>query len=85
MKKNIKWHETCKCKWIIDATVCNNQQRWNEYKWRSTSKELNYKRICDKWFIWAPSNCECDKSCDVGEYLAYKKCKFKKILIDINW
>ena len=31
-----------------------------------------------------PSNCECDKSCDVGEHLAYKKCKFKKILIDIN-
>ena len=25
--------------------------------------------------------CECDKSCDVGEYLDYKKCKCKKRLV----
>ena len=31
-----------------------------------------------------PSNCECecDKSCDVGEYLEYKNCKCKKRIID---
>ena len=31
---------------------------------------------CDKGFIWNPSNCECecDKSCDVGEYLDYENC-----------
>ena len=30
--------------------------------------------MCDKGFIWSPSNCdcECDKSCDVGEYLDYE-------------
>ena len=30
--------------------------------------------MCDKGFIWNPSNCEygCDKACDVGEYLDYK-------------
>ena len=35
------------------------------------------KGICDKGFIWNPSNCECDcdKSSDVGEYLDYKSCK----------
>ena len=29
------------------------------------------KGMCDKGFIWNPRNCEyeCDKSCDVGEYL----------------
>ena len=29
--------------------------------------------MCDKGFIWNPSNCECecDKACDVGEYLDY--------------
>ena len=26
--------------------------------------------------------CECDKSCDVGEYLDYKHCKCRKRLID---
>ena len=34
----------------------------------------------DKGSIWNPSNCECecDKSCDIGEYLDYKNCKCKK-------
>ena len=42
------------------------------------------KEICDKGFIWNPSNCECecDKSYDVGEYLNYKNCKCKKRLAD---
>ena len=31
-----------------------------------------------------PSNCkcECDKSCDIGEYLDYENCKCRKRLID---
>ena len=29
--------------------------------------------MCVKGFIWNPSNCECecDKACDIGEYLEY--------------
>ena len=36
--------------------------------------------MCDKGFIWNPSNCECecDKSRDIREYLDYKNCKCKK-------
>ena len=30
----IKWHETCKCKCRLDASFCNNKQRWNEDKCR---------------------------------------------------
>ena len=35
-------------------------------------------------FIWNPSicECECDKSCDVGEYLDYENCKCRKRLVD---
>ena len=42
------------------------------------------KGVCDKKYIWNPSNCECDcdKSCDVGEYLDYKNCKCRKKLAD---
>ena len=31
-----------------------------------------------------PSNCECecDKSCDVGQYLDYENCKYKKKIVD---
>ena len=40
--------------------------------------------ICNKWFIWNPSSCECecDKSCGVAEYLDYANCKCRKRLID---
>ena len=40
--------------------------------------------MCDKGFIWNPSNCECEchKSCDVGVYLDYKNCKYRKRIID---
>ena len=69
-----KWYETCKCKCRLNASVCNNKQRWNNYKFRSKCKELIGKGMCDKGFIWNPSNCECecDKLCDVGKYLDYK-------------
>ena len=42
------------------------------------------KGLCDKGYIWNPSNCECecDKSCDVGEYLDYENCKCRNKLAD---
>ena len=75
--RHIKWHETCKCKCRLDASVCNNKQRWNNDKCRCECKELIDKGVCDKGYAWNPSNCEyeCDKSCDVGEYLDYENCK----------
>ena len=38
---------------------------------RCEGKELIDKALWDKGFIWNPSNCECecDKACNVGEYL----------------
>ena len=40
--------------------------------------------MCNKGFIWTPSNyeCECDKACDVGEYLDYENCKCRKKLVN---
>ena len=32
--------------------------------------------------ILDPSDCECDKLCDVGEYLDYRNCKCRKKLVD---
>ena len=42
------------------------------------------KNICNKGFIWILSNCECkcDKLCDVGKYLDYANCKYRKRLSD---
>ena len=81
--RHIKWHETCKCKCRLDASVCNDKQRWNDDKCRCECKELIDKGVCDRGYIWNPSNCECecDKSCDVGGYLDYKNCKCRKKLV----
>ena len=27
--RHIEWHKTCKCKSRLNASVCNNKQRWN--------------------------------------------------------
>ena len=80
--RHIEWHKTCKCKCRLDASVCNNKQRWND-KCRCECKELIDKETCDKGFISNPSNCECEcnKSCDVGEYLDHKNCKFRNKVI----
>ena len=82
--RHIKWHETCKCKRRLDASVYNNKQRLNDDKCRCECKELTDKGICDKGSIWNPSNCECesDKSCDVVEYLDFENCKCRNKLID---
>ena len=78
--RHIEWHKTCKCKCRLDTSVCNNKQRWNEDKCRCKYKELINKGISDKGFIWNPINCECecDKSCGMGEYLDLKNCKCRQ-------
>ena len=80
--RHIEWHEMWKCKCRLDASACNNKQRWNEDKCRCECKELIDKGLCDKGFIWNPSECECNKSCDVAEYLDYENCQCRKKLVD---
>ena len=82
--RQIEWHETCKCKCRLDASVCNNKQRWNEDKCRYECKELIDKGICNKEFIWNPSDsdCEYDKLCDTTQYLDFKNCKCWKKIVD---
>ena len=54
--RQIKWHKTYKCKCRLDASICNNKERWNDEKCRCECKELIDKRVWDKEFIWNPSN-----------------------------
>ena len=84
MKRDIKPHETCNCICRLDGSICNSKQRWNEDKCRCECKELIDKGVCSKGVIQIPSNSEseCDKSCDIGEYLDYSNCKCRKKLAD---
>ena len=36
--RHVSWHETCRCKCRLDASVCNNKQRWNNGKCRCECK-----------------------------------------------
>ena len=48
------------------------------------AKRLIDKGVCNKEFIWNPSNCECecDKSWDIRENLDYSNWKRRKRLVD---
>ena len=71
--RHIEWHQTCKCKRRLDASVRNNKQRWNKDKCRCECKELIDKGLCNKGYFFNLSHCECecDKSCGISEYLDY--------------
>ena len=43
--RQIKWHETGRCKCRLDANVCNSKQRWNDDKCRYEYRELIDKRV----------------------------------------
>ena len=81
--KSIKSHETCKCICGVNKIIRNSKQRWNKDKCRCECIELIDKGVCDKGFIFNPSNrkCECDKSCNTSQYLDYSDCKSKKKII----
>ena len=83
--RHIKWHESCKRICRLDKIICNSKQRWNEDECRCECKELIDKGLCDKGFIFNPSNseCECDKSCSISEYLDHSNCKCRKKLVDL--
>ena len=55
-------------------------ENWNKDKCRCQCKELVDKQKCNKGFIWNPSNFnyECNKSCNISEYLGCKNCKCRK-------
>ena len=67
------------------VTICKDGMKTNANvnEDKCECKELIDKGICDKGYIWNPSSCEweCDKSCDVVEYLDYKDCKCKKRIL----
>ena len=69
--RSIKLHETCKCICWLNKTICNNKQRWNKDQCRCGCKELIDKDLCDKRYIFNPSN---------FQYLDHLDYKCKKII-----
>ena len=55
--RHIELHETCKYECTLDASICNNKQRWNDDKCRRECKELINKGVCDEGFLLNPRKC----------------------------
>ena len=80
----VLWHESCKCVCILNSSVCNNKQIWNDDTCRCDCNEDFTDIIsCDKGYTWNPSTCECqcDTWCKQGQYLDHKNCICKNKLI----
>ena len=77
-------HKSCTCICRLTSSIWNSWQVWNKDCGRCVCKELVDKGICDKGYTWNSSNCncECDKSCGIGNYLDYKSCVGKNTVID---
>ena len=67
----------CKCR--LNDSVCNPKQKWNQYKCRCESKELDDWNSCKKDYIRSPSrcDCECNKTCKIDEHLDIENCSVK--------
>ena len=80
----VLWHESCKCVWRLNSSVCNSKQIWNSDTCRCDCNE-DFAAIinCTKGYMWNPSTCECqcDMWCKTGQYLDHKNCICKNKLI----
>ena len=82
--RNVLWHESCKCVYKLNSSVCNNKQIWNSDTCRCDCNEDFASIInCTKGYMWNPSTCvcECDMWCKPGQYLDHKNCVCKNKLV----
>ena len=53
--KTLTKHISRKCICKFDGKTCNSDQWWNNNKC-----PYEYKRLCDKDYVWNPSTCTCE-------------------------
>ena len=82
--RSVFWHESCKCVFKLNSSVCNNKQIWNSDNCRCDCHEDFVSIInCTKGYTCNPGTCECqcDMRCKTGQYLDHKNCICKNKLI----
>ena len=80
----MKFHKTCKCKYRLNASVCNNINK-DGMKIKADVNEKNWLIkvvVIKELFGSIVIECEYDKLCDTGEYLDYENGKCRKKLVD---
>ena len=62
--RNVLWHESCKCVYRLNSSVCNSKQIWNSDTCRcDCNEDFAGLMTCNKGFMWNPSTCACE--CDM--------------------
>ena len=67
-------HESCECKCGLSKSACNSKQKWNHDERRYERKELDDCVSCERGDMrnHSKSDCKCDKTCKLDEYLDIK-------------
>ena len=81
MTRFLVQHESRKCG--LNKSACNSNQKWSHNECRCECKERDDWSSCKDDYILNPSvcDCECNKTCKIGEYLDIENCSCKKRLI----
>ena len=56
-RKNVSFHQSCKCDCLLDEKVCNNLQKCNKDKCRCECLKIKKCKICYSWNV---NNCRCE-------------------------
>ena len=76
MKQDFQ-HESCECKFRLNESVCNSNQKWNHHECRCECKELVDYGYCKDDYMWNSSTCDCDcikaRKFDSDDNLTLKK------------
>ena len=54
--KSVKFHESYKCDCLLNSTVCNDKQKWNNNKCRCECLRIEN---CEDDYFWDVINCKC--------------------------
>ena len=55
--RQVSFHKSCKCEFLLNETVCNDKQKWNNDKCRCECLQIEK---FDNNFFWNVVNCMCE-------------------------
>ena len=70
--KNISFHQSCKCDYLLDEKVCN-LQKWNKDKCRCECLKI---KDCDVGYSWNVNNCRCEMK-KLAAFIETEECDVK--------
>ena len=70
MVKNISFHQSCKCRRLLDEKVSNNLQKWNKKKCRCECLKI---KKCKVGYSWNVNNCRCEMK-KLAALIEFERC-----------